>query len=131
METPEGGSTELLIRPPKNYQVPLMVPLRRVLSRICFLTCQAQCELDTNHIAAIARTRTAPEATGLRILCSVSLWFPPDDQPPQVASRPINEMIVSTDDLESFLPKLVLDGCERNLVSMLSFGRAGTPVNDD
>ena len=60
-----------------------------------------------------------------------SLRLPSDHQPPQVIPRPINEMIVLADDLESLLPKLALDDRRRHLVSMFVFGRAGSPINDD
>ena len=38
----------------------------------------------------------------------LSLWFMRNQEPPWVIARPLNEVIVLADDLESLLPKLVL-----------------------
>ncbi len=59
------------------------------------------------------------------------LWLPCDHQPPQVIPRPVNEMIVLADDLESYLQKVALDDRERYLVSRFSFGRPRSPIDDD
>ena len=60
-----------------------------------------------------------------------NLQFPSDHHPPQIIPRPVNEMIVLTDDFESHLLKLALDDRERYLVSMLCFGRPRSPIDDD
>ena len=60
----------------------------------------------------------------------LSLRFPTNHQPPQVIPRPINELIVLADDLESTPAKLARDDRQRHLMSVIRVSRAWTPIDD-
>ena len=79
-----------------------------------------------------SRARELRERTHLagRASRRLSLGFPTNHQPPQVIPRPINEMIVLADDLESTPPKLACDGRQRHLMSVIRVSRARTPINN-